>query len=259
MIAEAEAEVAQAARISSSRQIRFEDYGATWIKQIAAVSPDAFAQFALQLTYYRLHGDFAPVYETASTRQFLHGRTENARPLTPEAAAFIRAMCDPAANTSDRHKALVGAAKKHQAMLRNASAGGGIDRHILGLRMAYRRLPPLLGESPMSEHERRAIEEFFDDPLLARSNSFQLSTSGLFPSYFLVHTGFGCVAPERAYGINYIIEGRRIKFGIEGKTTAAGKGTDVGLFDATLRQTLLELKSLCEQASSNSTSRQSRL
>ncbi|KAJ2804665.1 hypothetical protein H4R21_001554, partial [Coemansia helicoidea] len=234
LVAGAEAEVVQAARTSTSRQITFSGYGATWIKRVAAVSPDALAQLALQLTYYRIHGVLAPTYETASTRQFLHGRTENARPLTPEMARFIRTMCDSSSSTTDKHNALTDAAKKHQAMLRNASSGGGVDRHMLGLRMAYRRLAPLPNEGPMSDDERRAIEEFFDEPLLARASSFHLSTSGLFPSKYLVHTGFGCVVPEQAYGINYIIEGERIKFGIEGKTADVGKGTDVGRFEATL-------------------------
>ncbi|KAJ2307618.1 hypothetical protein IWW55_000877 [Coemansia sp. RSA 2706] len=259
MVREAEAEVGRAASESCSRQIRFEGFGSEWIKKGAAIGPDAFAQMALQLTYYRMHGEFAPVYETASTRQFLHGRTETVRSLTSEGAEFMRAMCDPTSTVLGRYQALVRAAKKHQTMLRNASSGQGVDRHILGLRMAYLRVAPLPGESAMSEQEKRAIDEFFGDPALARSTTFQLSTSGLFPSYYLTHTGFGCVAPERAYGTNYIIESKRIKFGIEGKTRDAGKGTDVELFEATLRQTLWELKLVCEQANSGSAGKHSHL
>ncbi|KAJ2818472.1 hypothetical protein IWW50_005808, partial [Coemansia erecta] len=61
----------------------------------------------------------------------------------------------------------------------------------------------------------------------------------------------------RAYGINYIIEPRRIKFGIEGKTSDVGHGTNVELFEATLRQVLVELKIVCEQV--NPAARQSHL
>ncbi|KAJ2844682.1 hypothetical protein IWW36_005084 [Coemansia brasiliensis] len=125
--------------------------------------------------------------------------------------------------------------------------------------MAYYRLDPLPVENPISASEKQAIEDFFNDPVLAQSATFQLSTSGLFPSYYLTHTGFGCVAPERAYGINYIIEANRIKFGIEGKTKDAGKGTDVGLFEKTLLRTLSELKLLCEHAKVSATEQQSRL
>ncbi|KAJ2085403.1 hypothetical protein IW138_006354 [Coemansia sp. RSA 986] len=252
LIAEAEEEVARTASNSISRQIRFEGYGSSWIKRAAKVSPDAFVQMALQLTYHRIHGEFAPVYETASTRQFLHGRTETVRSLTSEAADFVDTMESAASSVADKYDALIRASARHQKLLREASAGQGIDRHILGLRMAYLRLDPLPEEPPMSDEEKHAIEEFFNDDILAKSTTFQLSTSGLFPAYYLTHTGFGCVAPERAYGTNYIIESNRIKFGIEGKTRQAGKGTDVQLFENTLRKTLLELKVLCEKVDNNS-------
>ncbi|KAJ1886916.1 hypothetical protein LPJ81_006612, partial [Coemansia sp. IMI 209127] len=214
----------------------------------AKVSPDAFVQMALQLTYYRIHGEFAPVYESASTRQFLHGRTETVRSLTSEAADFVVVMESAASSGADKYDALVRASERHQTLLREASSGQGIDRHILGLRMAYLRLDPLPGETPMSDEDKHAIEAFFSDDTLAKSTTFQLSTSGLFPAYYLTHTGFGCVAPERAYGTNYIIESGRIKFGIEGKTKLVGNGTDVELFEAELRKTLLQLKIICEES-----------
>ncbi|KAJ2865804.1 hypothetical protein GGI22_001427 [Coemansia erecta] len=252
LIKEAEDEVSNTASNSVSRQIRFEGYGSAWIKRAAKVSPDAFVQMALQLTYYRIHCEFAPVYETASTRQFLHGRTETARSLTSEAADFVVVMESAASSDADKYNALVRASERHQTLLREASSGQGIDRHILGLRMAYLRLGPLPEEAPMSDEEKHAIESFFSDDTLAKSTTFQLSTSGLFPAYYLTHTGFGCVAPERAYGTNYIIEPGRIKFGIEGKTKLAGNGTDIQLFEAKLRKTLLELKIICDRLDNGS-------
>ncbi|KAJ1894616.1 hypothetical protein LPJ66_005084 [Kickxella alabastrina] len=248
LILEAEKEVTQTAKDSVSRQIRFENYGSDWIKRAAKISPDAFAQLTLQLTYYRLHGTLASVYETASTRMFLHGRTETVRSLTSESADFVRTMCDAASSSVDKYEALVRAAKKHQKLLVDASSGNGIDRHILGLRMAYHRLDALPGEKPITAEEQKAIEDFFNDPILAKSTTFQLSTSGLFPAYYLAHTGFGSAVAERGYGINYIIEPKRIKFGTESKTPEAGKGSNVAVFEPTLRQSLLELKIVCEQA-----------
>ncbi|KAJ2331633.1 hypothetical protein GGI00_003166 [Coemansia sp. RSA 2681] len=259
LIAEAENEVEQTAKASDSRQIRFENYGSDWIKRAAKVSPDAFAQLAMQLTYYRIHGTFASVYETASTRQFLHGRTETVRSLSAESADFMRTMSDPASSSREKYEALVRAANKHHMLLRDASSGNGVDRHILGLRMAYHRLQPLPSEAPLTAAEKSAIEDFFNDPILAKSTNFQLSTSGLFPAYYLSHTGFGSVVAERGYGINYIIEPKRIKFGTEGKTPSVGKGTDVERFEATLRQTLVELKAICEQSNEVSAGDSSRL
>ncbi|KAJ2060373.1 hypothetical protein GGH13_006791 [Coemansia sp. S155-1] len=259
LIKEAEKEVEQTAKDSDSRQIRFENYGSDWIKRAAKVGPDAFAQLAMQLTYYRIHGTFASVYETASTRQFLHGRTETVRSLSVESADFMRTMSDPASSSRDKYEALVRAANKHQILLRDASSGNGVDRHLLGLRMAYHRLQPLPSEAPFSDAEKTAIEDFFSDPILAKSTTFQLSTSGLFPAYYLSHTGFGCVVAERGYGINYIIEPKRIKFGTEGKTFKVGNGTDVDRFEATLRQILAELKVICEQSNEISAGDSSRL
>ncbi|KAJ2591269.1 hypothetical protein H4R99_006815 [Coemansia sp. RSA 1722] len=259
LIREAEMEVEKTVRDSISRQVRFENYGSNWIKRVAKVGPDAYAQLALQLTYYRVHKCFVSVYETASTRQFLHGRTETVRSLSSESADFMQVMCDRASTSADKYEALVRASKKHQQLVRDASSGNGIDRHILGLRMAYHRLDPLPGESPMSAEEKEAIEGFFNDPILAKSTRFQLSTSGLFPAYYLTHTGFGCVVADKGYGINYIIEPTRIKFGTEGKTAKAGNGTDVDLFEATLRQTLLELKLICEQSNQPSAADLARL
>ena len=59
------------------------------------VSPDAYMQICLQLAYYRLHRQFAPTYETASTRKFSHGRTETCRSLSSELVEFIRLFESP--------------------------------------------------------------------------------------------------------------------------------------------------------------------
>ena len=42
----------------------------------------------------------APVYETATTRLFYHGRTETLRACTTESVQFCRAMADPQSSVS---------------------------------------------------------------------------------------------------------------------------------------------------------------
>lgn len=54
--------------------------------------PDAFIQMALQLAYRRLHGHYTAVYETASTRLFLHGRTDTIRSFTAASRAWCESM-----------------------------------------------------------------------------------------------------------------------------------------------------------------------
>jgi carnitine O-acetyltransferase len=69
--------------------LAYEGIGADVLKG-AKVSPDAAIQMTLQLAYFLTHGESTPTYETASTRQFAHGRTETIRTLT----AKTRRLCE---------------------------------------------------------------------------------------------------------------------------------------------------------------------
>lgn len=62
------------------------------VPPIASYQPDAFVQLALQLAYFRIHQRPTPVYETALTRIFQHGRTETIRSFTMESYTFLRAF-----------------------------------------------------------------------------------------------------------------------------------------------------------------------
>jgi hypothetical protein len=77
----------------------FKGYGSDFIKKngkcyliSAKVSPDAYVQICLQIAFFRIAGYFAAVYETASTRKYLHGRTETCRSFTVEVKQFITAF-----------------------------------------------------------------------------------------------------------------------------------------------------------------------
>jgi carnitine O-acetyltransferase len=61
---------------------------------LVKVSPDAFIQMVLQLTYFRIHKNSPAVYETASTRKYLHGRTETCRSLSVDSAELCRKFHD---------------------------------------------------------------------------------------------------------------------------------------------------------------------
>jgi hypothetical protein len=56
------------------------------------LSPDGYIQMALQLAYRRLHGKGTPTYETASTRLFLHGRTDTIRTYSADSQKFTEAV-----------------------------------------------------------------------------------------------------------------------------------------------------------------------
>lgn len=73
--------------------LHFGDFGKSFIKQ-QKMSPDAFVQLALQLTYYKVHRKLVSTYESAGLRQYRLGRVDNIRAATFEALAWVKAMCD---------------------------------------------------------------------------------------------------------------------------------------------------------------------
>ena len=58
------------------------------------LSPDAFIQMAIQLTYYRLYNKIGATYESAQTKKYAFGRTETGRSVTMDSAAWVYAMAN---------------------------------------------------------------------------------------------------------------------------------------------------------------------
>ena len=71
--------------------LEFTGYGKKFIKAAGFVCHDLVQQ-ALQLASYRMFGKQVGTYEAALTRTFLHGRTETARPVSPQSKAFVECM-----------------------------------------------------------------------------------------------------------------------------------------------------------------------
>lgn len=188
----------------------YETYGADWIKKVVKVSPDAYLQMALQLAYYRTHGHVIPTYETASLRLFKRGRTEVIRTLSVESKAFVEAYAGAKADAKTKYDLLIKATTAHNNFTKEASAGRGCDRHLLGLRLL---LQP--GES----------HPFFEDPLFSESQKWELSTSTLIAGERFNGTGFGAVYPD-GYGINYLPGAQVIKWGIEAKKSSPKSDMD---------------------------------
>ena len=87
-LVEAQKEVNATINDSDIQIAHFTEYGTDTIKTFG-LSPDAFLQLMLQVTFYRMHSFHTPVYETASTRKYAHGRTETCRSLSSESKAFV--------------------------------------------------------------------------------------------------------------------------------------------------------------------------
>jgi carnitine O-acetyltransferase len=74
--------------------VTYEAFGKSQIKKFG-VSPDAFAQMAIQLAYFKMYGVSRATYESAGVRKYRHGRTETGRSVSVESVAWVKAMQDP--------------------------------------------------------------------------------------------------------------------------------------------------------------------
>ena len=161
--------------------LTFRAFGAAEIKRRLGVSPDAFMQLALQLAHYRQHRRLVSVYESVAMVAYRRGRTETGRPLTAATAALLGAMVGPekagAGAQEEKGAGTTGGAADVAALARAAAAsisayvaeatqGRGIDRHLFGLMMTC-------AEAGLD------APALFGDPLFARLNAFDLSTSNL--------------------------------------------------------------------------------
>ncbi|XP_055588371.1 peroxisomal carnitine O-octanoyltransferase [Uranotaenia lowii] len=170
---------------------QFTGYGKEYMKS-KKIHPDSWVQTALLLAYYRLHGTFAPTYETAMMRQYYKGRTETCRSCSIETVNFIEAMQQHSKESSGATKAKLfrTAAYRQTELMNEARKGNGIDRHLFGLWcMAYDQGLP--------------IPELYDDPLYSKSGgggNFILSTSTL---GFTINCGFVAPMCMDGYGCFY--------------------------------------------------------
>jgi hypothetical protein len=210
-----------------SKLLHFREFGGDHFKTLRT-SPDATIQMALQLAFYRQHGRPCPTYESASTRLFLHGRTETVRSCSIESLAFTRAMDNKDLSREQKQEALKAALTAHIEYMRAATNGRGVDRHLLGLRCQIRNA------------EEQKLATIFTDPAYIRSMSFELSTSNMSPSEHF-WGGFGAVV-KNGYGINYGISKDHIKMSMSAWKECAE--TDLEAMRRQIWRALLDIEAL---------------
>uniref|UniRef100_A0A7I4YQR0 Carn_acyltransf domain-containing protein n=1 Tax=Haemonchus contortus TaxID=6289 RepID=A0A7I4YQR0_HAECO len=116
------------------KSVVFSGYGNNLMRKVNLYT-DTVMQIALQLAFLKTHGSFAPIYETASTRKFFHGRTETVRGCTHEMVAFGRAVMEHK-SIADQKRLFIAAYEAHNQLMDEAMNGKGIDRHLYGLQKA---------------------------------------------------------------------------------------------------------------------------
>ena len=233
IVAAAKAAAAAHAETASGLQTAVLEFGAFGKAEIKkwGMSPDAAAQMAFALAFYRMHAAVAPVYESCSTRGFLHGRTETIRVATPEAAAWAVAAAEawaaagggadatPDAAGCDAVCAALGVgATAHLDNAKAAVAGNGVDRHLTAMQS-------LAADMPVFQHP------LFEDELFSRSRSWRISSSNV-TAPFLELFGFGPVVGD-GYGVGYMIQQDSIPVSITafgGDGGREGDATDAKAF-----------------------------
>ena len=207
----------------------FQGYGSTLIKKMG-YSPDAYAQMAIQLAVYRLHGKQVGTYEATQMRPFLHGRTETTRTVSKESADFVKSMGmmaninDNSSSLEAKRSLLQKAVKSHVNFISNAAKGKEFDRHLFGISMLANE------EDPMPS--------LYADPLFVRSKRWRVSTSHLtHPN--IDNWGFGEVVPD-GLGVGYAVKSDSCVFNICARKEQGW--TDK--FSHLLEEALLEMKTL---------------
>ncbi len=119
------------------------------------ISLDAVQQWVMLFAQLATFGRVRSTYESVDMREYAAGRTECLRPNTPQAVALTRALV--AGTATPDH--VGGALDAHRDWVKAAKAGHGVDRHLLGLRLAAERLDAV---SPLhrSEAYRRLTTDF---------------------------------------------------------------------------------------------------
>uniref|UniRef100_A0A8B9YK21 Palmitoyl thioesterase CPT1C n=1 Tax=Bos mutus grunniens TaxID=30521 RepID=A0A8B9YK21_BOSMU len=214
----------------------FSHFGKNFIKR-CHLSSDSFIQTTLQLAHFRDRGQFCLTYESTMTRLFLEGRTETVRSCTREARDFVRTMEDKEKTDAQCLALFRLAVDKHQALLKAAMSGQGVDRHLFALYVVSQFLHL---QSP-----------FLDQ---VHSEQWQLATSQIpvqqihlfdvhnYPDYVSSGGGFG-PADDHGYGVSYMFMGDDvITFHISSKKSSTR--TDSHRLGQRIQDALLDVAAL---------------
>ena len=160
--------------------------------------PDPVIQMAFQLAYWRMYGRLPKTYESASTRMYKLGRTETIRVASNEALAMVKAMDDGDMGAGEKAGLLRAAFTEHSRRGKDASAGYGVDRHLLGLSLVAK-------EQGITE-----LPALFDEPIFKLG--WELTTAQVpLKSAFCNH--FGPVM-EDGYGVAYVVKPDELHFSV---------------------------------------------
>lgn len=233
-ISRAKQEIKRAVENLQMTVFTFDQFGKDFIKR-CHLSPDAFIQMALQLTYYRLYKRPCATYETASLRRFQLGRTDTIRSCSLDSHTFCQAMENTLLAETSKVALLRQAVKAHRKYTDEAITGQGVDRHLLGLKLA-------------ALENGQEIPELYRDDAFTESSCFRVSTSQVGAK----HDAVMCFGPvvSNGYGCCYNPQNLRLNFAVTAFNSCPD--TDSEKFSNMLRQSLLDMQDLLLKVPSES-------
>jgi len=189
-----------------------------WARQ-QRLSLDTLVQMALQMGYRAVRGRVDSTYEACSTNNFVCGRTETIRSVTPQSVALCEALARGEADVPTQLSLLQAALDAHRTTVRACQAAHGHERHLLALRFQAVDLG-------------RPTPALFSDGGYAAVSNSVLSTSGLrSPSLELF-----CFGPvvETGLGFGYVLKPDGVLLSV---TSWRGKGPPAAEVSAALETT----------------------
>ena len=170
------------------------DIDRAFLKAWGVLSADGFIhlafQIAQQLSFSKLHNTYVAV----DISHFHKGRTECLRPISKESTAFVKSFCallNGSAFDEEKLRSLMQEAlDEHRKRVKDCQRAHGVNRHLLGLYLAYKEL----GKEDL---------EFFHSEIYKVISDNTLSTSCVASP--LIKALFFAPVQAKGLGINYLL------------------------------------------------------
>jgi hypothetical protein len=182
--------------------LNFDKYGKKLLTQEYHLSPDAYVQLALQLSYFKMYGCVSNSYEVVATKEFFHGRTEGLRSATVEVSHTCDLFFNPDIPVTQKKLAMEQAIRTHSKHVKDCTRGKGVDRHLYALKC-------------MVDRHNLELPEFYRSKAYKLLERNTLSTSNCGNPALRLY-GIG-PADSDGYGIGYIIKDQSISFSLSSK------------------------------------------
>lgn len=121
----------------------------TKIKQLGIKSVDGLIHIAFQIAQYMTNKQFRNTYVAVDVRSFFRGRTECIRPISTYSKQFaIKYVENSFRNKLEVQELLEKSLYEHFSRGKDCKSGHGINRHMLGMLLAYSENAKAFGSKP---------------------------------------------------------------------------------------------------------------